>query len=77
MTTYGANVNVASFSAKVSFSSNSPTEAEILAYGSVVGDNNSYYGFYGLSPSHFAGAIQKSGSVLVYRYQATNSLTRI
>jgi len=68
MTTYGANVNVASFLTQVTLNSEAPTEAEIVAYGSATGDQNSYYGYYGLSPNHFAGAIQKSGSVLVYRY---------
>jgi hypothetical protein len=57
MTTYGANVNVASFRSQVTFTSEAPTEAEIVAYGSATGALNSYYGYYGLSPNHFAGAI--------------------
>jgi hypothetical protein len=77
MTTYGANVIVSSFPVDKTLGTIVPSELDIEAYSKATGALNSYYGYYGLHPSHFAGSVHKSGSVFVYRYQDTNSAYRI
>lgn len=68
MTTYGANVNVISFPIDKTLGQEIPLESDLAAYSAATGALNSYYGYYGLHPQHFAATVLKSGSVLVYRY---------
>jgi hypothetical protein len=50
-------------------SATTPTSTEFNSYSAI-----SYYGYYGMNSNKFAGAIEKNGGVLVYRYQDITSV---